>query len=101
VDNTKRKQILAELNIAHEAGAVRVQVKLTPKASANRIGGIAHDVAGKPYLKASVCAVPEDNAANHALIALLSDYLALPKSAITLAHGHKSRMKTLYIDAGA
>lgn len=101
MDTAKRKQILAELNIAHGAGEVRIQVKLAPKAAANRVGGVAHDAEGAPYLKASVCAVPEDNAANQAPIALLSEYLALRKSAITLIHGHKSRMKTLAIDADA
>ena len=101
MDAAKRKQILAELNIARAAGEVRIQVKLAPKAAANRVGGVAHDAEGVPYLKASVCAVPEDNAANQALIMLLSDYWKWPKSAMTLVHGHKSLMKTFSIDAGA
>lgn len=77
---------------------IRLAVKVTPKASADRIQGWAEDEAGERVLKIAVTAVPEDGKANKAVIALLAKRLKLPKSAITIASGETSRRKTLLID---
>jgi uncharacterized protein (TIGR00251 family) len=77
---------------------IRLAVKVTPKASADRIQGWAEDEAGERILKIAVTAVPEDGKANKAVIALLAKRLKLPKSAITVASGETSRRKTLLID---
>ena len=77
---------------------IRLAVKVTPKASADRIQGWAEDEAGERVLKIAVTAVPEDGKANKAVIALLAKRLKLPKSAIDIASGESSRRKTLLID---
>jgi len=77
---------------------IRLAVKVTPKASADRIQGWAEDEAGERVLKIAVTAVPEDGKANKAVIALLAKRLKLPKSAITIASGETARRKTLLID---
>ena len=43
------------------------------------------------YLRAK----PHDGEANTALIKLLSKYFDIPKTSITITHGHKSRTKTI------
>ena len=48
-------------------------------------------------LLARVRALPEDGAANAALIALLAKSLKLPKSNLTLASGGKGRVKTVVV----
>jgi uncharacterized protein (TIGR00251 family) len=77
---------------------IRLAVKVTPKASADRIQGWAEDEEGERVLKIAVTAVPEDGKANKAVIALLAKRLKLPKSAIAIAQGETSRRKTLLID---
>ena len=73
---------------------IRLLIKVTPKASADRIQGWAEG----GVLKVSVTAVPEDGKANKAVIALLAKRLKLPKSALIIASGETSRRKTLLID---
>lgn len=73
---------------------IRLQIKVTPRASADRLQGWAEDGA----LKVAVTAVPENGKANKAVIALLAKRLKLPKSAIEIAAGETSRHKTLLID---
>ena len=77
---------------------IRLAVKVTPKASADRIQGWAEDETGERVLKIAVTAVPEDGKANKAVIALLAKRLKLPKSALTIASGETSRRKILLID---
>jgi uncharacterized protein len=77
---------------------IRLEIKVTPKASADRIQGWAEDEEGARVLKVVVTAVPEDGKANKAVIALLAKRLKLPKSALTIASGETSRRKTLLID---
>lgn len=77
---------------------IRLAVKVTPKASADRIQGWVEDEDGVRVLKIAVTAVPEEGRANKAVIALLAKRLKLPKSAITIASGESSRRKTLLID---
>lgn len=72
---------------------IRLKVKVTPKASSDRIQGWEEGV-----LKIAVTAAPEDGKANKAVIALLAKRLKLPKSAIDIASGETSRHKTLLID---
>ena len=77
---------------------IRLPIKVTPKASADRIQGWAEDEAGQKLLKIAVTAVPEDGKANKAVIALLAKRLKLPKSAIEIVSGATDRRKTLLID---
>lgn len=76
------------------ADGVELAVRLTPRGGAPRIEGIA-DWDGHPVLKVRVAAPPVDGAANEALVAYLAKALALPRSAITLVAGDRSRVKRL------
>ncbi len=83
------------------AGGVRLAVRLTPKASRNRIDGIAAEADGTPVLKVAVTAVPENGKANQALIALLAKSWKLAKSSFTITGGATDRRKTLFIEGDA
>lgn len=79
------------------SGGVRVQLRLTPKASRDRIDGLAAEADGGTILKVSVTTVPEDGKANAALIKLLSKEWRVPKSAIDIVQGATDRRKVLHI----
>lgn len=81
------------------SGGVSVNVRLTPKASRNRIGPVAADDGGA-VLKVQVTAVPERGKANRALIKLLAKAWRLPKTAFTVKKGAKDRRKTIHIEGG-
>ena len=77
---------------------MRLVVRLTPRASEDRIDGWAVDASGRPYLKARTAAVPTDGRANAALERLIARALDLPPSAVALVGGGASRLKTLQIE---
>ncbi len=76
---------------------VRIALRLTPKASRNRIGPMARDADGAAAFKAQVTAPPEDGKANAALIKLLAKKLGVAKSRISIARGATSRRKLLHV----
>jgi uncharacterized protein len=78
-------------------GGVRVRLRLTPKASANRVTGVQFDAEGGALLKAQVTAVPEGGKANAALIKMLAKEWKLAKSGITVIKGTTDRNKTLLV----
>jgi uncharacterized protein YggU (UPF0235/DUF167 family) len=82
-------------------GRSRLAVRLTPKASANRIQGVVADENGEPVLKVGVTAAPEQGKANQALIALLAKHLKLPKSAVAIESGATDRRKCLLFEGDA
>lgn len=77
-------------------GCVIVRVRITPKSAKDVIDGVGETAEG-PALKARVRAVPADGAANAAVMKLLADWLGVPKSSVKLAHGGKSRVKSVEI----
>ncbi len=79
---------------------VVLHIRLTPKSSAARIAGV-EDRGGKPVLKAYVTTPPEDGKANAALVALVADWLGVPKSAVGMASGQKSRLKSVAVGGDA
>jgi len=79
------------------ADGVSVEVRLTPKAGADRVDGVAEDAAGAKVLKARVTAVPESGKANAALLKLLAKSWKLPKSALSVAGGAKDRNKVVHV----
>jgi uncharacterized protein (TIGR00251 family) len=79
------------------AGGLKVAVRLTPKASRDRVEGLAPEADGGVVLKVSVTAVPEDGKANAALVKLLSKEWRLPKSNIEIVQGATDRRKALLI----
>lgn len=82
------------------AGCVIVRVRITPKSFKDAIDGVEQTAEG-PALKARVRAIPADGAANAALMKLLADWLGVPKSSVKLAHGGKSRVKSVEITGKA
>jgi uncharacterized protein len=76
---------------------VRIAVRLTPRAHANRIDGIARSADGTSVLKVSVTAPPAENRANDALTAVLAKAWRLPRRDIAISGGAKSRNKTVHI----
>ena len=82
---------------AATADGVRLQIRLTPRARANRIDGVIRIADGTPVLKVSVTAPPAEHRANDALIALLAKEWRLPRRDLTLAGGGKSRDKLIHI----
>lgn len=76
-------------------------MRLTPKASRERIDGVVKDGDGKGILKVAVTAVPADGRANRALIKLLAKQWRLAKSSISIIQGAKDRNKTLLVTGEA
>lgn len=76
---------------------VLVSLRLTPKASANRIAGTVQDAEGASMLKVTVTAAPEAGKANAALIKLLAKAWKLPKTSLSIASGATSRHKVVLI----
>ena len=71
-------------------------VRLTPRASANAIGG-ERDGA----LLVRVTAAPVDGAANEALVAALAKATGVPPSAVRIERGASARLKLVSLPAGA
>jgi uncharacterized protein (TIGR00251 family) len=73
-------------------GGVELTVRLTPRGGKTRIEGVTlWD--GQPCLKVRVPAPPVDGAANAALVAFLAEALGLPRAAVRLTAGERSRVK--------
>ncbi len=83
------------------AGGVRVAVRLTPKASRDRVEQVVADADGHQAFKASVTAVPEDGKANQALLKLLSKEWKVPKSTMEIVQGATDRRKVVFISGDA
>ncbi|MDP1555159.1 MAG: DUF167 domain-containing protein [Hyphomonas sp.] len=76
----------------------RLAVRVQPGASADRIEGRGSDDAGRVFLKVRVRARPEDGAANAAVEQTVAKALGLPKSAVRVVTGGKTRLKGLDIE---
>jgi hypothetical protein len=80
------------------SNGILVHIRLAPKASFNRIGGLQADANGDALLKVAVTAAPESGKANAALIRLLAKDWRLPKSAFAIAAGASERRKVMKIE---
>ena len=76
-------------------GTGSLQVRVTPKASVNRVR-IEERPEG-PLVRVDVTVAPEDGKANKQVIKLLARELGLPKSALVIARGQTNREKTISI----
>jgi uncharacterized protein (TIGR00251 family) len=74
---------------------VRIAVRLTPRARADRLDGVAHLSDGAAVLKVSVTAPPADGRANEALLRLLAKEWDVPRRDLAIVVGHKSRNKAI------
>ena len=85
---------------ATASDGVRVRIRLTPGAAANRIVGRIAEADGGAALKVTVTAVAESGKANAALIALLAKTWRLPKRDLAIVVGAADRRKIVHV-AGA
>ncbi|MGE0718828.1 MAG: DUF167 family protein [Alphaproteobacteria bacterium] len=76
---------------------MRLAVRLTPRASADRLLGVACEADGTPVLRAQVTAAPEDGKANAALVALLAKRWRVPRSSVAVIQGATARRKLLLV----
>ncbi len=72
---------------------VRLPIRLTPGAVADRIEGVAEG-----RLRARVAARPVDGAANEALLRLLAAELGISRSRVALRSGASSRTKVVQVE---
>jgi len=87
----------SEVPIAAAADGVRVVVRLSPRARADRVEGIAHLADGAAVLKVSVTAPPAEGRANEALLQVLAKEWDLPRRDLAILGGKKSRNKIVGI----
>ena len=71
----------------------RIPVRLTPRAGADRVEGVAGGM-----LRVRVAAAPVDGAANASLIRLLAAELDVPPSALRVVAGASSRLKVVEVE---
>jgi uncharacterized protein (TIGR00251 family) len=74
---------------------LRVAIRLSPGAKADRLLAIAVDSAGRRVLRASVIAPAEDGKANEALLQLLARAWALSRRDLSIVIGATSRNKSV------
>jgi len=70
-------------------------VRLTPKASAERIVGLTDEAGGGVVLKVAVTAAPENGKANAALVKLLARTFRLAPRDISVVRGATDRRKVV------
>lgn len=72
-------------------GGVVVRVRVQPKASREAVSGTIDAI------KVALTAPPVDGEANAALVLMLAKRVGLPKSAVRLISGEKSREKAVFL----
>ena len=72
---------------------LRVEIRLTPRASADRLVAIAVNSGGHRVLRAAVTAPAKDGKANEALLQLLARSWDLPRRDLSIFAGATSRNK--------
>jgi uncharacterized protein YggU (UPF0235/DUF167 family) len=80
---------------ADKAG-LRLLARVTPKSAMDGVDGVTPTPEG-PALKVRVRAVADKGEANAAVETVVARWLGLAKTRVTVARGHKSRVKTLAI----
>jgi uncharacterized protein YggU (UPF0235/DUF167 family) len=79
--------------IRDTAAGVEIEVRIIPRAKRTSIDGVRQGA-----LLIRVAAAPADNAANGAVLELLSDALRLPRRALKIISGSKDRRKRIAVD---
>ncbi len=82
-------------------GIIRFMVRVTPKASRQRIDGVIIDADGVPTLKVAVLEVPEGGKANKAVLALLAKEFGVAKKQLTVQTGAAERRKLICLEGDA
>jgi uncharacterized protein len=76
---------------------LRVAIRLSPRAKADRLSGVADAGTGGRVIKVSVTAPPEAGRANEALLQLLARTWQLPRRDLSIVAGSASRNKTVRV----
>jgi uncharacterized protein (TIGR00251 family) len=76
---------------------LRLVVRLSPNARADRIGGVLPAAGGGQALAAAVTAPPEGGRANAALLRLLARSWRLPRRDLSIVAGAAGRQKIVHI----
>jgi len=79
--------------IAETATGIELDVRVIPRAKKSSLGGVRD---GAVLIR--LAAPPVENAANEALVSLLSDILHVPRRAIRIISGERARHKRVAID---
>ncbi|MFQ5562193.1 MAG: DUF167 domain-containing protein [Parvularculaceae bacterium] len=74
---------------------VILRLRVTPNASADKVGGCWNGPGGDVRLAMRVTAPPDKGRANKAAVRLLAKTLGLPKSAVSITAGETDRLKTV------
>jgi uncharacterized protein (TIGR00251 family) len=77
-------------------GGLLLTVRVSPKAARDGVDGLAETAQG-PAVQVRVRAVPDEGKANAAVAAVVAGWLGVAGSRVSVARGHKSRVKTLEI----
>lgn len=80
------------------AEGIVLSVRLTPKANRDAPDGVGVLSDGRTVGRVRVRAVPEDGAANAALIAVIAKAFGRPKSAVTIVGGAAQRLKQVRVE---
>ncbi len=83
------------LNVAGDG--LRVAIRLSPRASSDRLVAVAASAAGGHVLKATVTAPAEAGRANEALLQLLARAWRIPRRDLSLIGGSTSRNKVVHV----
>ena len=73
---------------------VRLAVQITPNAKKTEVVGVQDD-----DLKLKLQAQPIEGKANEALVRYLADALSVPRSAVTITHGHTAKRKLVEVQS--
>ena len=84
------------LALRHEGERIIFTIRVTPRASANAVGG-ERDGA----LLVRVSAPPVEGKANDAVVTVLAKALGLPKSSVRVERGGATRTKLISVPRGA
>ena len=79
--------------IAETATGIELHVRVIPRAKKSSLGGVRDGA-----LLIRLAAPPVENAANEALVCLLSDILHVPRRAIHIISGERARHKRVAVD---
>lgn len=75
-----------------------IAVRLTPRASSDRVGEVRNLPRGEEQLAIYVTAAPEDGKANDAMIGLLAKHFNVVPSRLSVVRGHTNRNKWVRIE---
>lgn len=78
-------------------GALLLSLRVTPNAGIDRVDGVEQRDDGSEVLRVRVRAVPDKGRANAAVIAVLAQYLGMPRSSVAVIAGETARLKTVRI----